>query len=103
MTSKTPKDLLIHMLKEERSPFLCPYAISTWQLGAEAIYRGEYLQVQQASRSEEVKNQAVRRELEQVYSCSIVVSQNLASCNYFLVEVSLAAVAIFWGQYQDTL
>jgi len=47
-------------------------------------------------------NPAPSRAHDTVYSCSTVVAQNLAPFDYFLVEKSLAAFAIFWGQCQDT-
>jgi hypothetical protein len=38
---------------------------------------------------------------DRVYSCSTAASQNVASCDYFLVEKALEAFVIFRGQCQD--
>ena len=60
------------------------------------------LEVQQASHAEGVLNWAPRQAQDWVYFCSTVASQNLAYYDNFLVTKSIAAFAIFRGQYQDT-
>ena len=102
MTSKIQICLFVCPLTQDPSPRLCLNPISIWWLAGEAILRGKSLQVQQASLSGKITNEALPWVQGRVYSFSTAVSQNLASYDYFLLRKSLAAFAIFWGQCRDT-
>jgi len=68
----------------------------------EAIYRCKSLLVHLALLSANVTYCALRQTHERICSCLTAASSNLASSNYFLVKKSLAALAIFKGQFQHT-
>ena len=100
--SKTTICNIIPLLMQEPSPSLCLNLISMLRLAGQAICRGKSWQVQRAPLAEKVTNRVLRRAEDRVDSFSTGASQNLASCNYILVEKSLVAFAIFRGQCQDT-
>jgi len=55
---------------------------------------------QQVALSAKVMYRAMRRAEDRICSSSTAVSPNLAEYDYFLVDKSLAAFAIFQGQSQ---
>ena len=86
----------------ELSPFLSSYLISIWLLARLGIWRGERLQIQQASHSESVLNWVPRQVGETLCIWVTVCTCNLAWYDSFLVENSVAAVAIFQGRCHES-
>jgi len=82
------------------SSYLGPNLIPIGWLVREAIRRGKTLHVQHTSLSWSVTNWAPCRVGGMLCICVTVLSQNQATYNYFPVEKSHAAFAIFWVQYQ---
>jgi len=102
MMSKMTICLSIPLMTQEPSPSLCLKLISISYFAGEAICRGKYLQVPQVSHSAYMINQALQQVHDQLYMCPTVVSHNSTEYDYLLVKKSLALIAIFREQYQDT-
>jgi len=102
MTSLIAICLSIPQAMHELSTFLCRNPISVWWSGRDAICRGNSLQVQHASITWWVMNRVLYRAEETLYVCLTLALRNLDSFDYFLVTMSLAEYAIFWGWYQET-
>jgi len=84
------------------SAFLRPNLISIWYLASDAIFRGRSLCVQQTLLYWSVMIWAPRRAGETLWVWETVVSRELASYDFFLVERSPAAHVMICGQYQES-
>jgi len=88
--------------KEELSPCLSPNPICAWKLARHTICTGKSSRVQPISYSCSVTNQALWWVQWTLCIGMTVVSRKPATFDYFLVEKSLAASVIVWGQYQES-
>jgi len=102
ITSKVAIWFAIALATQQPSPLLLLNLTSIWWVVWEALCGGQSIRVQQGSMCEQVMNWALRRAGDILCPCATVESQNLASSDYFLVEMSLPAFVIFWGWYQHT-
>jgi len=69
----------------------------------ETIYSGKSFPVSQASLSYAITNRVLCQARVMLFIWVTVVSRNLASYDYFSVERSHVACAIFWGRYRKSL
>jgi len=100
-SSKLTIWLSIHAATREPSPYLSLYPISIWYCTGDASCKGKSLRVQQMLHPESALNRLPCQAKEPVWMYVTVVSQNPASFEYFLVEMSLPAFPIVLGRSQE--